>query len=351
MTEPIAVIDGVLQRTLTDSEGNTRIYFFGTIESDRVKDLTFVPVLEESPRTYLNERLEGYQRSASATRMNQFARYLKEHSLSVVPPIVISDRGAWRFQGDLVGRLDLFDAAAIIDGQHRCGGYVRHYEETEEVKPIDFILLSDLTEEEEKAEFITINNTQKGVTPALTAYLQQKDEAIIAWELNLRDDSPFKDKITRQRLQAHHLFALHSVAKNVGRTFSHGALSDANLSIDEKVDIMIRYWTIIADSHVEEWNDINSGRRDANYKLLELTGLIAWSLAAQDILGPAFSPEYRAMNWEEVEAKVKRLATSACVDWQKKGEFEGRTGEVGGAQLHRKIQWCLQQTDEGTEED
>ncbi len=339
----VAFIEGVVRRTLTDpSSGKERDYYFGSVESDRIRALTFVPVLEESPRTYLNERTEaGYQRYASPTRMNLFADYLRNNPLSVVPPVVLSGRGRWEFEGDSVGRLIVQDAAAIIDGQHRVGGYVRLYEQSGQVRPVDFILLPSLSLEEEKQEFVTINNTQVGVTKALTAYLQASDDAQVAWELNLRDDSPFCGKITRQKMQRQHLFALHSVAKNVGRTFSHGALVD--LSVDAKVDMMIRYWTMIADYHPTEWADIEkSSRGEFEFKLLELTGFIAWSWAAEDILGPAFDPERQAMNWDLVEAKIRRLGESRCVDWAKDGKFQGLTGEVGGKKIHSEIQWCLQ---------
>ena len=128
-------------------------------------------------------------------------------------------------------------------------------------------------------------------------------------------------------MKAQHWWALHSVAKNIGRTFSHGAFE--NLDLDLKVDIMIRYWTLIADTHPEEWVDASAERRqDFEYKLLELTGLIAWSYAASDILGPAFDPDRHVMNWDAVRHDLEK--TSGCVDRLKSGEFIGRTGEVGG---------------------
>ena len=168
--------------------------------------LTFVPVLEESPRTYLVERTEeGYQRFGSATRMNLFAEFLHQHPLSVVPPVVLSGRDAWRFVDDgadpvrQFGSLVIDDAAAIVDGQHRVGGYIRLFEHYEEIRHVDFLLIPNLSVEEETIEFVTINNNQKGVTKALTAYLEGSDEALIAVELNAREDSPLVGRITNQR--------------------------------------------------------------------------------------------------------------------------------------------------------
>ena len=42
---PIITIEGVVRRVLQDREGRRRSYYFGTIMSDRIKEITFVPVL------------------------------------------------------------------------------------------------------------------------------------------------------------------------------------------------------------------------------------------------------------------------------------------------------------------
>ena len=63
---------------------------FGTIPSDKVKNVTFVPVNESSRKTCLNEIVEdGYQRPGSLTRMRAFARFLKENPNSIVPPVLL----------------------------------------------------------------------------------------------------------------------------------------------------------------------------------------------------------------------------------------------------------------------
>ena len=51
-------ITGIIQKT----QGSQK-YLFGTIGSDKIKNVTFVPVIESSHRTCLNETVEnGYQR-------------------------------------------------------------------------------------------------------------------------------------------------------------------------------------------------------------------------------------------------------------------------------------------------
>ena len=98
---------------------------------------------------------------------------------------------------------------------------------------------------------------------------------------------------------------------------------------------MSQFWTIIADQLHEEWSDIDKldnpdikgSRRNAfDYKLLELTGLIAWSYTGAYIFSRSYS-EGIGMDWDNVRRLVKAASE---IDWHKGGEYEGRTGEVGG---------------------
>lgn len=334
-SEIIGEITGIIEKTQ-----GTQKYLFGTITSDKIKNITFIPVIEPSPKTPLNEIEEGgYQRPGSLSRMRAFARFLMENPNSIVPPVLLSGRGFWRFepegQGQDLGRLIIQDKAAVIDGQHRLGGFVFLYESEQEVRDVSFILLPNLTEDDEKEEFLTVNNTQKGVPKPLTAYLGDTDEAQVAWGLNEDLSSPFKDRITRTKMERTHLFNLHSVAKQVTRLFALGDVQD--LDVAEKIEYMSRFWTIIADQLEEEWLDIDKlevpgtggGRRGFNYKLLELTGLIAWSYTGAHIFSRSYS-EGMGMNWDNVTRLVKIVSG---IDWDKQGEHAGMTGEVGGRRM------------------
>lgn len=340
--KPVATLHNVIRRVVEDpSTGEQREFYVGTVRSDLAKALTFVPVLENSTKTFLEERIDaGYQRPGSAARMRAFATYVKEHPLSVVPPVILSGRNNWRFRGTgVVGSLDIFDSAAVVDGQHRLGGFVYLYETDKCPRDVDFFLLADLNLEQEKEEFLAINNTQKGVPKSINVLLEASDDSVIANELNIRDDSPFKGRITIAKAPQGALFSLAAVAKNVGRMFSHGAFMDT--SVDTKIDVAIDYWNRIADAFPEEWSDINQKSSEKRFKLLETTGLIAWSLAGSDILGPSFDRDTVTVNWDAVTAKIQHLAIPGALDWRKDGEFQGLTGEVGGAKIHKKMQQVL----------
>jgi DNA sulfur modification protein DndB len=314
-------------------------YAFATIPSDRVKSITFVPVVEPSAKTFLREIQEdGYQRPGSPSRMRLFARFLRDNPDHVVPPVLLSGRGNWEFvpskHNPTIGSLRVKAPAAIIDGQHRLGGFVALYEEDEDVRDVPFILLNGLSVEAEKSEFAVVNNSQKGVPKSLIAWIDDELPAQVAWQLNMLEDSPLKGRISRVQMKKDQLFQLHSAAKHIDRLFSIGAVSE--LDLEQRVEYASRYFTIIADALPEEWADIarldeegGKGRKGFEYKLLELTGLIAWCWVGAQIFARSYS-DSTGMNWDNVE----RLVDAAkVVEWHKEGQYRGLTGEVGGKRM------------------
>ena len=352
----IIQIDKVLRK-----QRDGRIYFFGSIQSSDARNVTFVPVVELSPKTKLVELLEdGYQRPGSLPRMNKFRDFLRSHPHSLVPPVILSGRGGWVFEAspddDDIGKLVVNKPAAIIDGQHRLGGYVSLYESEGIEKDIDFLLIDNLDLQAEKAEFVIVNDTQQGVPKSLSLFNKldnpelegigskvDSDYVRIAWILATRDDSPFVGMIARVKIGSEHLFALHSVAQYLEKMFSHGAFADT--SLEEKASIAIRYWQIIQDSHPKEFEDLGKlgvrgqGRKSFEYKLLELTGFIAWSQIGTQILGGAFRALTQEMDWEAVEKSVRNLADK--IDWRKNGQYQHATGMVGGPIIRKDMETVL----------
>jgi DNA sulfur modification protein DndB len=338
---PIGVIGDVARMNV----GSTT-YCVGMLSSDKIRSLTFVPVIEESPQTFLKEEVGGYQRPGSITRMRLFQKYLAEHPNSVVPPILLSGRGQWNFVPDLgpnYGRIEINGPAAIIDGQHRVGGYIALYQGQDEIRPIPFILLNDLDLRAETEEFVDVNTTQKGVPPSLTIFLGESEASKVAWALNEDSDSPFKNRITRTgRLAREHLFQLAAVKTNIERLFDFGGFE--TMSVEGKLDAAKQFWTIIADSLPDQWADIQKlddpttkGRNAFTYKLLETTGLIAWSKVGKSILLQSYT-EAEGVDWDKVRMLVHRCKH---ISWEKDGEFQGLTGEVGGARMAKMMERLL----------
>src|SRR5690242_15194071 len=133
---PIGEISAVLKRQVGD-----QVYYNGSVPSDKIKGITFVPVIEPSKKTYVQENTDkGYQRPGSQFRTRAFMKYLQENPNSVVPPVLLSGRDGWRFEvsqaDNQIGKLVINAPAAIIDGQHRVGGYICHFETTSEPRPV-----------------------------------------------------------------------------------------------------------------------------------------------------------------------------------------------------------------------
>jgi len=357
MPDPIGVINHVLKRN-----AGSRTYYFGTISSDKVKHVTFVPVLESSPKTPLIEVTEGgYQRPGTMARMTKFKDFLKQNPGSLVPPVLLSGRGKWVFtpgeNESPLGNLSIHASAAILDGQHRLGGYVLLYEADKDVRDIDFLLLENLELADEVREFVIVNNTQVGVPKSLNLFIAQDiedlkklvgnisdDDVWVAWQLNTSENSPFLGKISRIRMGPEHLFQLHSVAKQIKAMFKDGAFNDVDREL--KLEITIRYWNLIENLHSVQWADIEKlgvpkqGRKAFEYKVLELTGFIAWSLIGSSrILSPCFNSKSETMDWDRVQQMIEILADR--VDWRKEGEYRNATGEVGGGVIHKDMQKIL----------
>jgi DNA sulfur modification protein DndB len=339
----IGEIGGVVKKQV-----GTQVYYLATVLSDKIKGITFVPVIDPSKKgTYVSEdTTDGYQRPGTKSRMSAFRKYLKTNVNSYIPPVLISSREGWRFEPNKgeqhYGSLILDAPAAIVDGQHRIGGYIALFEEDNDVRPIDLVVLAGLTREAEMREFITVNSTQRGVPKALTEFLEDQEAARLAWSLNVDPESPFFGRITRTTMAKENLFALHSVAGEIERLFKHGKLAD--LDEDKKLDILIKYWEAIREERPEEWSDINkldgedaTGRKDFDYKLLELTGFIAWSRIAYEILGRSYL-EGIGMAWDNVTNLVRVCGE---VDWRKEGQYVGRTGLAGAAVIVSDMQRLL----------
>ncbi len=344
----VASFPNAVRRLLSDGEGGEYEHFLCVIPSDRASTLTFVPVFEESKNAVLDEvvgdvNADGYQRPGSRVRMGHFAKYLETNPLDLVPAVVLSARNNWDFEPSSLdgptGTLRCFGPAAIIDGQHRVGGYALLYERDEVVRPIEAVVVPGLSLQAETDLFLKINNNQKSVVSGLTALLGRSDDVIVGRALNEDEDSPLKDRFIIVRKRLGNLWNLKSVEKNVARTFSHGAFEDINL--DAKVEILKEYWTRIIDAFPEEWEDADKRPREMYYKLCELTGLITFSLAAADILAPNFEVLTGVMNWPKVEDELRRLSDDPRFDLRKDGPFELATGEVGGPRIHRRIQNVL----------
>lgn len=330
----LGIISNVIRRTAGEL-----VYFIGTISTDKIRLCTFVPVIEDA-ETYLEYEVDenNYQRPGTKARMNLIKRYFEENPNRLVPPIILSGRGKWKFSGGgVTGSLQLDGRAAIIDGQHRAGGLVALYEQKHELRYVDFVCFENLSLQEEIEEFVTINGEQKGVPKPLNTFLRGGDDVEIAWELNIREDSPFFNKIFRVKADSNTFYALHSMAKNVKNTFNNGAFQSLNSS--SKVEALIQFWKLIAKHNSDAWRDMERPKREQKMKLCELTGIIAWSSVGSQILIKGWAPQSQTFNWEEIDRVIHFV--SEDIDWDKQGAYDGLTGQVGGGRIAIELEAAL----------
>jgi DGQHR domain-containing protein len=315
------------------------------MHSSQAGEITFVPVVKDEAekvkrsKAYLNETNDGYQRPGSPRRMEAFGRYLMENEQLYIPAVVLSGRNKWVFS-ETDNSLTVDSPAAIIDGQHRVGGYISAYLNDQVDRLIEFVVLN-ISVEEEQQLFLDINSNAKSVATGLVSVLGRRTDAIVADTLNSHPDSIFKDRFYITAKRPGTLFNIASVAKEIGTTFRHGVFESIKDDVDLKFDIMNVYWEAISTAFKLEWSDINLKANQQEFKLLELTGLMAMALAAEEILAPSFDMASSTINFDEVEERIKFLADSGELDWSKSGMFKGQTGFGGAGPIHRKIQQIL----------
>ena len=352
MADCISMLSNILR-----IERDDVVFFKGSFTSDIAKQITQVHVFEESKSNHVTEtreidNCEGYQRPALTRRQNKFAEYLEERSdgETFAPPVILNARGLWEFEpsdgSSNYGTLCVRGVANVIDGQHRLGGYIRHREDhgTEAPRHVDFIAYENLSGDREKWVFYTINTNQKGVPAALSVIIDdEKWHNRLARQVAEESSSPFMGKISMAgQPGGQYLWKLNAVAKNIERMFKSGAFS--NTPEESRYDIFVRYWEIIRETHSEAWDDFDRPTRERTHKLLELTGLVAYSRLFDDRFSKYLVRGIMA--WDAVREDLDELASQ--LDLTKEGEFKGRTGEYGAGQILQRMQEIFSQPVQGT---
>ncbi len=325
--------------------------YVGTVSTDILQDITQVFTSEPDGKNNVYEATnidgkEGYQRKANVRRQNKFAEYLEKNQDSfAVPAVFLNGRGKWKFttydksQNKDFGYLEITDRANIIDGQHRCGGFINLFKKKGIKLDCEFVVYANVPIDDETRFFDTINTTQKGVPPSLShKNVQNKWEIRVANRFATDEESPMKGMISLTgQMKEQHRIQLAAVSKNILRTFGSASLEETNE--DQRFEIMCEIWSLIKQKYPEEW-ETEGKRREMKYKLLELTGFIAWSLAFNRNLGFYFDQEDSELKQSRLSKAIDR---TVGMDWKKDGEFTGLTGEVGGRKMAAKIERLMQQ--------
>ncbi|MDB4184080.1 DGQHR domain-containing protein [Alphaproteobacteria bacterium] len=361
-----------------------RTYYTGYIESKDIYDSVFVPVLKKTklPKKKgaslaLEERDKGYQRQANITRQRNIAKFMIENPSSIIPPVLLSDRGEWKWSqknGD-VGEIVINEKAAVVDGQHRLGGFkiLSESDEAAANLPIPFVCVADMDKDEEEKQFLTVNNEQKGLQKQHTAKLRDD----LWWNyaaIEFNSNGNFKERIqeggAKEQWQLD--WKLNSVASAIKDCFNvpRNAEDPWGFNGDEErkehiPDLVSKYWDIVIDVFDEEWSDMDiipspfgenfggdGNTKKFQYKLLEFTGFLVF-MKVLKLYSTSFYNrsdfslkedmihKYLYIIKEETKNNPNRNSEESIIpviDLRKSGEFKYNTGAAGAPVIVKAIQ-------------
>lgn len=326
-------------------------YFLGTLHASEIKELTMVPVVTmsppstESPDLQLNEDSEeGYQRAGDPKRMDLIADFVKKRPACVIPPVLLSCRGQWAFEpsskNSAVGTLVADNLAAIVDGQHRLGGLWRiakNQDSPAELRNrvIPFMAVADMTLEDEKQEFVDINGNQRGVKKSLLRYLDRHASfsGRAATALMEDEESVFKGRIDEQKKRDWTIILFGAAQDCVNEMFGRSLQikrfdPERNTGQQEPaLEFTLLYWRTIRDSLPKFWSDADRmppvgirkskeqpGTTGFKYRLLEETGLRAFSRLACDLFAMTWMDALHTPSWDTITQYLTALGSSDKIE-------------------------------------
>lgn len=329
---------------VTDPVGLT--YYLGTITPEEIQELTFVPVVTETPSqgeisVGLKEKPGGYQRSGDPRRMDKIKKFIIDRPSCLIPPVLLSARGHWKFSPSSgnknIGTIQADDLAAIIDGQHRLGGLLRLANEELanpdlKKRPIPFMAIDDMNISTEKQEFVDINGNQKGVKKSLLVYLDKEDNfsAMAALALMEDEESVFKGRIDTQKKHDWTIFLFGAAKECVDLIFSKSFIVPKsydpynNKEIQPaSIEFVLNYWKAVRDSMPIFWADMakmpdsenkktreKPGTSDFDYRLLEETGIRAFSKLASKLFMTTWIDGIRSPSFELISRYLEKMQES-----------------------------------------
>lgn len=312
--------------------------------------------------------------------MEAIKAFVLERQNCVIPPVLLCARGAWDFvpatakasYGKLVAR----DLAAIIDGQHRLGGLWRAAldpEKGQAVKSrlIPFMAIDNMSVEQERQEFVDINDNQKGVKKSLLVYLGRDENfsGQAAYALMEDEESVFKGRIHIERRNDDILVLFGAISECVNLTFSRtlGSVKHFDPTREDAIrelaiQHLLMYWKAVKTAFPAQWQDMeklppvgqarsaaHQGARAFEWRLLEETGIRAFSRLGSDLFSLNWAAGIQTPSWDSVadlleklskREKVKRVLTKIRLDPSIPTDIDPdlrSTGKAGVEAMYRHL--------------
>ncbi len=332
-------INNVIQ--IVDPSGLT--YYLGTITPAQIMELTFVPcVVNVNDDVLVIRTQHGYQREGDKKRMGQIRDFYSTNTSSLIPPVLLSTRGAWKFvpktANSSFGSIEATDQAAIIDGQHRLGGLsmIAHDRESSDDalhRNIPFMAVQFDDVKIESDEFEVINGKQKGIKPSHLKYIR-KNETFGGNAANMLKEDPdsvFAGRIAIATRADYDLITFKAATDLVAYTFDNvfcqnAFRPDTEENQQKAMSMLLSYWKAVSQIFGNMWADIhmlpapganktssNPGRNKFEYRLLEETGLRAFARLGSNILYKSWLPAISDIAWNTVEDHLRKVAQDQTV--------------------------------------
>jgi DGQHR domain-containing protein len=332
-------INNVLQ--IVDPSGLT--YYLGTITPAQIMELTFVPCVEKVNEDVLVIKTQnGYQRQGDKKRMIQIKDFYTESTESLIPPVLLSTRGAWKFSpksaNSPFGSIEATDQAAIIDGQHRLGGLsmiALDGSSSDDAlhRNIPFMAVNFEDVKTESDEFEIINGKQKGIKPSHLKYIR-KNETFSGNAANMLKEDPdsvFVGRIAISDRADYDLITFKAATELVAYTFDNvfcqnAFRPDTEENQQKAMSMLLKYWKLVSQIFGNMWADIhmmpdtglkkstnNPGRNKFEYRLLEETGLRAFARLGSNILLKSWMSGSTDIAWNTVEDHLRKVAQDQTV--------------------------------------
>ncbi len=332
-------INNVIQ--IVDPSGLT--YYLGTITPAQIMELTFVPcVVNVNDDVLVIKTQQGYQREGDKKRMKQIKEFYGANTSSLIPPILLSTRGAWKFipktTNSPFGSIEATDQAAIIDGQHRLGGLsmiATDNASSEEAlhRNIPFMAVQFEDVKVESEEFEVINGKQKGIKPSHLKFIRRNETfgGNAANMLKEDPDSVFAGRIGISNRADFDIITFKAATDLVALTFDSVFCQNAFKPDTEENQlkamlILLSYWKTTSQVFGKMWDDIHflpapgasrssaaPGRSKFEYRLLEETGLRAFARLGSNILYKSWMSASSDIAWQTVEDLLQKVAQDQTV--------------------------------------
>lgn len=183
-------------------------FYVGIMNHEDLIKITYADIrrLDSGKEEREVEIYSGIQRELSKSRVNELSRYVKMVDATFPTSVIIhlneSDILEYDEKNEIM-RIPFKDnIAKVLDGQHRIAG-LEEFDKGGETFQMNVTIFIGMELEDQAIVFATINKTQTKVNKSLVADLYDfathrsphKTAHNVVRALNLKDGSPFKDKI------------------------------------------------------------------------------------------------------------------------------------------------------------